>query len=328
MCQRHGHSSISYLTLSPRLSRYTRKGTEGYIAWRKAGATAVALTDPMTSVDELAELTAAFRQERESKGEKVVFFGVTGRFDREFSSMGYHRYVLGRDSVLDAGRFSLKGNRMENVRRSAAHALRSGLEVLELGGNSDAGLFREMHDLSREWIRLKRTPEIEHLVWKLDEAPNPDIRYFVARSASRIEGFVTYNPIYPTGDWYLDLTRRRQDSVKGMLDCLIVESMKKLRADGMENLYLGMVPDPAIHLQMYRRGLMKWLVGLAAGFSDLLYPVNGEYFFKQKFRPRWNELFIFSAGELSAWRLLDLLEFVQPRGLAGVLGHKLAASFF
>jgi len=327
ICRRHGHSSISYMTLSPRLDHFTKEGIDGYIAWGKAGGTAVALSDPITSADGLGELTAAFREERRSKGEKVVFFGVTGRFDQKFTSLGYHRYVLGRDSVLDAAAFSLQGNRMQNVRRGCNHARNTGLEVSELRADAGMDAFREMHDISREWLRLKRTPELEHLVWKLDPAPNPDIRYFVARSAGRIEGFVTYNPIYATGDWYLDLTRRRQDSVNGVLDCLIVSSMKTLRSEGMGKMYLGMVPDPGICGMLYRRNcLMNALTRFAACFSELLYPVRGEHFFKEKFRPGWKELFIFSAEELTAWRVYDILGFVQPKGLAGVLRHKLSAA--
>ena len=331
ICKRYGHSPLSYLTLNPRLSHFTRPGADGYIAWGKAGRTAVALTDPITSVEDLEGLTGAFRMDCEARDEHVVFFGATGRFDRELVRLGYHRYILGRDAVLDAAGFSLKGNRMQNIRRGCNHARNVGLEAFELKGGSGADMkaFHEIHDISRKWLRLKRTPEIEHIVWKLDSVPNPDLRYFIARSSDRLEAFVTFNPIYPTGDWYLDLTRRRVDAPNGVLDYLIVESLKVLRAEGMRKLYLGMVPDPKIHRQMYPgQRIMKGMMRLGAQFSDLLYPVKSEHFFKEKYQPRWKENFIFSADRLTAWRLYDILEFVQPEGLAGILRHKVAAAIF
>jgi lysylphosphatidylglycerol synthetase-like protein (DUF2156 family) len=328
-CQKYGHSPLSYMTLNSSLCHFTDDGAEGYIAWKRAGGTAVALTDPITCPEDASRLMDAFREQRRAEGDRVAVFGATGRFDKQMVSMGFRKNVLGYDSVLDVPSFSLGGNKMENVRRGVNHARRSGLEASELsdGGGNATRPFSELHRICGEWLRIKRTPELENVVWKLGHSPNPDIRYFVARSAGRIEAFATFNPIFPTGDWYLDLTRRRADSPNGVLDFLLVEAIGVLRAGGARRLYLGMVPEPDIHRQM-AAGPASGLVGFATRFSDMFYPVEGARFFKSKYGPRWTDTFIFSDGELTMSMLHDLFLFVQPGGLAGILGHKVAGAIF
>ena len=69
-------------------------------------------------------------------------------------------------------------------------------------------------------------------------------------------------------------------------------------------------------------------MGFASRFSEMFYPVEGERFFKNKYGPRWTDTFIFSDGELTMSMLYDLFLFVQPGGLAGILGHKVAGAIF
>ena len=328
-CLAYGHSPLSYMTLNSGLRHFTLDGAEGYIAWKRAGGTAVALADPVTRAEDVGRLVEAFRAQIEAQGDRVAFFGATERFERQMVSTGFRKFVLGRDSVLDVASFSRGGNKMENVRKGVNHARRSGLEASELrDGDGDAArAFSELHRICGEWLRIKRSPELENVVWKLDSSPNPDIRYFVARSADRIDAFATFNPIFPTGDWYLDLTRRRPDSPNGVLDFLLVEAIDVLRDEGARRLYLGMVPEPEIHRQM-TPGPASGLVGFASRFSEMFYPVEGERFFKNKYGPRWTDTFIFSDGELTMSMLYDLFLFVQPGGLAGILGHKVAGAIF
>jgi phosphatidylglycerol lysyltransferase len=201
-----------------------------------------------------------------------------------FRQTGFADMQVGKEAVFDLRRFTLAGGEMELVRAATNKARREGVVVTEhhpfamgAGHVSD-----EMRSISQEWLQNKGNHELGFLLGSLAlELPSAK-RYFIARSNNgegRIEGFIVCEPIYGRNGFYLDVTRRRADAVRGTMELLTAEIFRLLRDEGFEMASMGLAPlalldDPDLGAHPRLTRLMRFVYQR----------VNNRYDFKHLYR--------------------------------------------
>src|SRR5215470_6097864 len=70
------------------------------------------------------------------------------------------------------------------------------------------------------------------------------VRRYGASSNSYVllEGFIVCEPIYGRNGYYLDVTRRRADAVRGTMELLTAEILRLLSAEGCDMVSMGLAP--------------------------------------------------------------------------------------
>jgi phosphatidylglycerol lysyltransferase len=201
-----------------------------------------------------------------------------------FREAGFKDIQIGKEAIFDLKRFSLAGGLMELVRAATNKARREGVVVSEhrpfaLGARS---VNDELRAISAEWLREKGEHEFGFLLGSLGLQQRSAKRYFIARSggdAGRIEGFIVCEPIYGRNGFYLDVTRRRVDAVRGTMELLTTEILRSLRAEGYEMASMGLAPlalldDPDLSGHPHLTSLMRFAYQR----------VNSDYDFKLLYR--------------------------------------------
>ena len=317
LLRRYGTSSLSYSTVAPRLSIYTHEGVEGYVAFKRSGKTLLALGDPVCAEGDVKGLVEGFIAHGSSLGARPVLFAATGRYSQQYKELGLRGLRVARDSVLDVTRFTLKGNRMMNVRRGYNRANNVGLQFMEYKPQEvrDRDLEEQCIEISKHWLKGKGMPELDFILWRLDWDAVGDRRFFVAMTEERVEGFLAFEPVYPR-DWYMDMSRRRDDSPNGTTDFLVVNSIEAFRGEGCERLYLGMVPNLDFTDEVKDSGAFTiWVLGFISRHFDRFYPASSESFFKNKYRPVWEDLYLYLDGPVTLALMRDVFKACQPKGL-------------
>jgi len=322
----YGQSSLSYSTLDPRLKRFTLPDKVGYVAYARTRKTLVALTGPVCADGDVGEFIDGFKALGEDEGLRTAFFGVGEGNAEAYQERGYHRLQVARDSVLDLGSFTTQGNRMENVRRGYNRAKNEGLQAEEYRPleERDHLLEEECHVISNEWLHSRGTPELEFVIGRLDWDEPGDRRFFVARSERGLEAFLVMHPVYAKQGWYLDMSRRRSSSPNGTIDFLQVNAIETLKNEGARLLYLGMIPhiDAADELKGVG-GVQKWALRFIARHFDFFYPASSETFFKDKYRPAWEPLYMYTSAPATFGLFHDIFKLFLPGGTLGILKWKL-----
>jgi len=155
-------------------------------------------------------------------------------------------------------------------------------------------------------------------------------RYFIARAENgkgRIEGFIVCEPIYGRNGYYLDVTRRRPDAVRGTMELLTTEILRLLRHDGYDMASMGLAPlalldDPDLADHPLVTKLMRFIyqrVNIHYDFK-LLYRYKAKYH-PHEWEPRY---FCFNQHRLSVRMLYAV---VQVRN-AVTLGRLLESGGF
>jgi phosphatidylglycerol lysyltransferase len=246
-----------------------------------------------------------------------------------FRQEGFDDIQIGKEAVFDLNSFSLAGGKMELVRAATNKARRAGVVITEhYPFAQDANLINEeLKEISDEWLKGKGNHELGFVLGSLGLEQPSAKRYFIARSengSGRIEGFIVCEPIFGRRGYYLDLTRRRSDAIRGTMELLTAEILRRLREEGYEMASMGLAPlalldDPDLLDHPLLTRLMRFLyqkVNISYDFK-LLYRYKAKYH-PHAWEPRY---FCFNQRRLSLGMLYAVVRVRNAVTLERVLGQ-------
>jgi len=232
-----------------------------------------------------------------------------------FRQEGFADVQIGKEAIFSLDQFTLCGGKMELVRAATNKARRAGVVVSEHDpfAFGAAAVNAELREISREWLKAKGNRELGFVLGTLGLEQASAKRYFVARSnhgSGRIEGFIVCEPIFGRSGYYLDVTRRRTDAIRGTMELLTAEILRCLREEGYEMASMGVAPlalldDPDLADHPLVTKLMRFVY--QRGNAD--YDFKRLYRYKAKYHPHtWEpRYFCFNQRRLSISMLYALL---------------------
>src|SRR6185369_2258719 len=322
--KRFGTNSISYVLLEGAKLYFTSARVDGFLAYQMSAGIALIAGDPLCAPGDAQKLVHDFVSTiRKSVGAYQVSPNMLEAFRRE----GFADIQIGKEAIFDIHRFTLAGGKMELVRAATNKARREGVVVSEHNpfANDAQKINEELQEISKEWLKIKGGRELGFVLGSLGlERPSAK-RYFVARSGKnidRIEGFVVCEPIYGRNGYYLDVTRRRCDAVRGTMELLTSEICDLLRNDGYEMVSMGLAPlamldDP----DLLDHPLVAWLMRLVYKRISGSYDFKQLYHYKAKYHPHaWEpRYFCFNQRRPSIRMLYALIRVRNAFTLEGLL---------
>ena len=324
--RRYGTNSSSYVLLEGIKSYFTSDHVDGFLAYQVSAGIVLIAGDPVCAVSEAPKLIRDFVAAMERP---VGAYQVSPVMLEAFRREGFADIQVGKEAIFDLSRFTLAGGQMELVRAATNKARREGVVVTEHHpfANDAQPLNTELQAVSQEWLKDKGHHELGFLLGSLGlERPSAK-RYYVARSENnlgRIEGFVVCEPIYGRNGYYLDLTRRRTDAVRGTMELLTAEICNRLRDEGYDMVSMGLAPlamldDP----DLMDHRLVTWLMRFVYQRFNTSYDFKCLYRYKAKYHPHaWEpRYFCFNQRRLSVGMLYALVQVRNAITLQGLLAR-------
>jgi len=311
--RRYGTNTTSYVLLEGPKSYFISPRVDGFLAYQISAGTRVIAGDPICRPEDAERLIRDFV--RAMGGRPVGAYQVSPEMLGAFRRAGFADVQVGKEAIFDLQRFSLAGGQLELVRAATNKARREGLVVTEhkpfvLGAKA---VNEELSAISDEWLRSKGNRELGFVLGSLGLDQRSAKRYFVARSGGgkgRIEGFIICEPIFGRNGYYLDVTRRRVDAIRGTMELLTSEIFRLLREEGYEMASMGLAPlalldDPDLgeHPRLTR------LMQFAYERLNDAYDFKLLYRYKAKYHPHsWERrYFCFNQRRLSARMLYAVI---------------------
>jgi len=340
--RRYGTNSNSYVLLEGPKSYFTSPDVDGFLAYQISAGIALIAGDPVCAPGDARRLIHDFCS---AVMKPVGAYQVSPENLEAFRAEGFTDLQIGKEALFDLDQFSLCGGKMELVRAATNKARRAGVVVSEhdpFAFDADQ-LNEELREISREWLKSKGNRELGFVLGSLGLERQSAKRYYVARSENgtgRIEGFIVCEPIFGRSGYYLDVTRRRPDAVRGTMELLTTEILRRLRVEGYEMASMGVAPlalldDPDLADHPLVARLMRFVYQRV----DTHYDFKRLYRYKAKYHPHaWEpRYFCFSQRRLSVnvlYALIDVRKhttvekvFVREGLQAQVKTWKHAASF-
>jgi len=325
--RRYGTNSNSYVLLEGPKSYFTSPRVDGFLAYQVSGGIALIAGDPVCAPHQARGLIREFRS---AMMRPVGAYQVSPAMLEAFRAEGFADVQIGKEAIFDLRRFTLAGGKMELVRAATNKARREGIVVSEHHpfAKNAAAINNELQEISDAWLACKGNHELGFVLGSLGlERPSAK-RYFIARSnngAGRIEGFVVCEPIYRRSGYYLDVTRRRSDAIRGTMELLSTEILHLLGEEGFEMASMGLAPlalldDP----DLLDHPVLAWFMRFVFDKVNIGYDFKFLYRYKAKYHPHtWEpRYFCFNQRRLSLSMLYAVIQVRNAITLEMLLGRR------
>lgn len=325
--RQYGTSSSSYVLLEGPKSYFTSPGVDGFLAYQVSGGVALIAGDPVCAPHQarrfIRDFVAAMMR-------PVGAYQVSPSMLEAFREEGFADVQIGKEAVFDLHRFTLAGGKMELVRAATNKARREGLVVIEHHpfARDAKSVNDELREISAAWLKCKGSQELGFVLGSLGLDHPSAKRYFIARSESgtgRIEGFIVCEPIYGRSGYYLDVTRRRLDAVRGTMELLTAEILRLLREEGCAMASMGLAPlalldDPDLLDHPVLARLMRFVYERV----NINYDFKLLYRYKAKYHPHtWEpRYFCFNQRRLSLSMLYAVIQVRNALRLEMLIGRR------
>ena len=325
--RRYGTSSSSYVLLEGPKSYFTSPGVDGFLAYQVSGGVALIAGDPVCAPRQARRLIRDFTS---AMLRPVGAYQVSPLMLEAFRQEGFADVQIGKEAVFDLSRFTLAGGQMELVRAATNKARREGVVVSEHHPFAKDGesINDELREISEAWLKCKGNQEMGFVLGSLGLEHPSAKRYYIARSENgtgRIEGFIVCEPIYGRSGYYLDVTRRRLDAVRGTMELLTAEILRLLREEGCEMASMGLAPlalldDPDLLDHPVLARLMRFVYERV----NINYDFKLLYRYKAKYHPhRWEpRYFCFNQRRLSLSMLYAVIQVRNAITLEMLIGRR------
>ncbi len=340
LLREHGDSTVSAFALADDADYFFSPNRRAVIAYRFEADTLLVIGDPLGPEEELMPLLRSFVQFCRDSDWQCAFFQARPERLELYRAMGFRWVHIGEDPVIRTAPFTLAGGVMGDVRRSVRKCEEAGVSVRHFipgtnpfGPGSGSEYTDELRAISNQWLHAHAGGEKTFCMGRFDEHRLDEVWLAVAWNGPhrRVEGFVTWVPVWARHGWALDLMRRRDDALPGTMELLVARSveMARERGDALMSLSLSALarvgPEHApgtdavpalIPPQPDTDRAREFLSQHLARFYDF----KGLFRWKKKFNPEFEDRYLVYPGPLALPRVaLALVRAQSPGGLASYL---------
>jgi len=328
--KKYGNSSLSYLTLSKKLSVFRSKKWNGYFAYKEFFNSVIILGNPVVPKESIKEAVDDLLKTFSKNKKHLGFFLCSEEVANILKKKGFKTYFFGKEAVINPKKFNISGKKGWSIRSSVNYARRNKMIVEEYkcSKKRNLKLEDEINEISNEWRIRKKNPELDFAFGHVNFNDYKNIRYFICKQKRKVVGFINIYPIYRINSYYLDLTRHGNNSPRGTIDFLYYECIKKLEQEGIEKIYIGL--SPLSFLKSYNNEHNQNYIKIMIIFHpllELIYPFKSEFFYKKKFATDWESNYVCFYPRISIRTLFSLLHSVYEGGFAGIFIYKIKSFF-
>ncbi len=301
----YGDLTTSFMTTWPGNTALLNGERDAYVAYRLIGNVAIVLGDPIGSPDGCRRAIDEFLDLAVVNGWTPCFYGASARYVLEFSRHGLGWIKVGEDATINVTDLSFRGKSWQDVRTARNRAKREGVRFEMIDQTTaDPEIVRQLWGISAEWTARRGLPEMNFTLGHLTDPPDPEVRTAVAiDERGRVQGFLTWLPVYARRGWVVDLMRRRDDAFPGVMEFLIAESLLVFQSEGFRFASLSAAPLGHVAREQGPSSAMERALTHAAERLDSFYHFASLNDFKSKFQPNWEPIYLAYAGNASLPRI-------------------------
>jgi len=289
----YGYNPHSLVSIAPGALVWSTPDIDGAIIYGEFGRVWLVAGDPLTPLENMAELARQFTAFAKGRNRVVAFVPTSAEFARLITPGDFTAVKVGASPYFDLKIWNPRGDCAKKLRAGVNQARRAGVEVEMTSESVDELLKKEAAQLCMRWLSSRRSATTFGWLIALDPFLHSEYKkYFAARVNGRLVGFLAASPIPARKGWYLEDVLREPDAPQGTATLLVVEALAKLKAEGVSLATLGTSPlatdGPNDVLSAEHRVIQRAL-RLASQRLGVFYNFEGLRRFKGKFVPSWWE---------------------------------------
>jgi len=289
----HGRSATAFMTLWRENSLFFGPRRECYVAYKVSSRVAIVLGDPVGPEHHWPGTIDAFALFARQKGWDHVFYSATSAALPYYKTKGYQVLQIGEESVVDLESLAYKGKAWQDIRSAINRAAREGVkfEMYE-GGTIPEAIRGQLVSIGQDWVAQQKLPQMNFTLGTIEDIDDPAVNVAVATDGTgNVHAFIDWHPMYAAHGWVMDLMKRRQQSMAGVMEFLIGMSLLAFKERGYKIASLSVAPMATLD-RGEETSLLQKVVGRVYEHFDSYYGFKSLFAFKDKFQPQWEGVYL------------------------------------
>ncbi len=290
--EQYGRSSLARFTLFDDKAYYFSPSGQSVIAYVAKGRGAIALGDPIGSVEDRKEVILGFQQLCERNDWYPAFYQTLPNDLELYQSLGLRVLRIGEEAIVDLHTFSLKGKANQNLRNYMNRLTKGGYQVKFYQPPISDPLLQKLRVVSDEWLKLMQGAEKKFSVGWFDNTYLQECEIATVETAEGyITAFANVVPEYQLNEITIDLMRHRTEVESGTMDFLFISMFQHFQQQGYDGFNLGLSALSGVGETPDSPRLEKALRYLYQHLNQF-YNFKGLHAYKEKFHPRWEPRYL------------------------------------
>lgn len=241
--EEHGRSSQDFFKTWPDKSLFFSRSRRSFLSYSVGNGFAVVFGDPVGPLEELPDLIEDFARFCRENDWPHAFHQATAQSLGLFERLGYRRFKIGDDAIVDLTQFQLSGNRAKHLRSNVNKLEKAGYTLTLIESPVADDILEEMKAVSDAWLSIPGNRERQFTLGRFDKRYLRDTRVLLVRDESgALQAFLNLIPSYAPGELTCDLMRRRPAATNGVMDYVFTKALLLAASEGYTRFNLGMAP--------------------------------------------------------------------------------------
>lgn len=244
LAKMHGKDSLNYLSFEKCKKVFISEKIEGFIAYVVVKKVALCIGDPICISNEKRGFILEFMEYCKKNKIKLCFSSITKETRDILENLDFAVSKYGEEAVIELNDYEMTGKKTLKLRQKVKRAEKAGLKVIEYTprNSRDMDLESKIHEVSTQWFKDKKG-QLSFSVGEMHLNNPIDRRYFISLDESNdVQAILMFSPYNKGKGYFLDVMRRRLDSVPGAMEHAIIKSAMKMKEEGVEAVSLGIAP--------------------------------------------------------------------------------------
>jgi len=291
LVKKYGNSGLDYFKTYTDKLYFFPEGLEGFISFRIAGNYAAVLENPVCANPETMEaIILQFDTFCQDNGLKSFYYRVPEECLGIYQAAHKKSLLIGQEAIIDLKSFTLDGGTRKSIRNACNKSQESGYIPRIHFPPVNEGVLQKIKSVSGEWLEENEFREMvfSQGIFDTEELKNHLI-ITIENPEEKVVAFLNLVPDYAYGEVTFDLIRKSKDAPSGIIDYLMVETIKYAQARGHQYFNLGFAPMSGIEKgRDFPEKSIKFAYEKIGSFSTF----KGLRDFKDKFGPDWKNRYI------------------------------------
>jgi phosphatidylglycerol lysyltransferase len=306
--------------LADKRFRFSEDG-RAFIMYGVRGRNWIAMGPPIGPSDAGRALAFAMKREADIFRANLIFYATPLSFLPVALDLGLSVQKVGENALIDLPAFSLEGSQRSRIRQSAARLKRDGCRFEVYEGDALDPLMAALKEVSSDWLHEHRGTEKAFSLGRFDPGYLKTSPVAVVLLNDLPCAFAN---VWVSGDKAhsaIDLMRHSTSAPAGVMDLLIAEIALWAKEKGMQTLDLGMAPLSGLASEREAHPLSR-IGALIYSHGEDLYGFEGLRKYKDKFRPRWEPVYLAGPSRVSLATAMADVALLTSGGLRGLFAKE------
>lgn len=239
----HGRHAMDYFKIWPDKSLFFSSTRAAFLAYRVGANFAVVLADPVGPEQEIERIISEFKAFCEENDWRIAFHQTLPDFLPVYEKLGFRKFKIGDDAIVDLALFSLEGRKGGSLRHVVSRMESQGIQIRQMVPPLSTYDLERLKEVSDEWLTIAGKRERGFTLGAFNrEYVGSTIIFAAVAPENKVLGFVNLIPSYRKGEITSDLMRRRNSIPNGLMDYIFIELFLYLKNEGYERFDMGMAP--------------------------------------------------------------------------------------